>query len=257
MSLENITSLLPPRKASAILGVHISTLKRWDASGKIPTIRTPGGQRLYDVSKFIGASTDKQSPLTNVIYCRVSSRGQTSDLERQKSALQSRYPQHLLISDIASGLNNRRRGLQTILELAMSRNLGELVVTNRDRLSRFGFDIIEKVVRFNGGHILVLNSIGSTPKDELVEDITSILHVFSCRIYCRIYGRRRNKTINRNTEDIAKGTDTETNNLCGGGLPDGVASDESLLLRDTPAREVDGKSGGDALRCANRAGKKA
>ena len=122
----------------------------------------------------------------------------------------------------------------------MSRNLGELVVTNRDRLSRFGFDIIEKVVRFNGGHILVLNSIGSTPKDELVEDITSILHVFSCRIY----GRRRNKTINRNTEDIAKGTDTETNNLCGGGLPDGVASDESLLLRDTPAREVDGKSGG-------------
>lgn len=228
------TRLLPSRKAADILGVHPNTLRNWEDRNDIAVVKTPAGQRLYDVQRFLSERrrhdeiTTHRHDRIDVIYCRVSSRGQLADLERQTNFLRTKYPRHRLVTDVASGLNNKRKGLQTLLELAMSRNIGELVVTNRDRLSRFGFDIIERIVALSGGRVVVLNRIGNTPQSELVEDITSILHVFSCRIY----GRRRHAS----TETKESQTEKEKGeDMCADGLRGGDRPEEQILLRTASA----------------------
>ena len=223
------TRLLPSRKAADILGVHPNTLRNWEDRNDIAVVKTPAGQRLYDVQRFLSERQRHDEITTHghdridIIYCRVSSRGQLADLERQTNFLRTKYPRHRLVTDVASGLNNKRKGLQTLLELAMSRNIGELVVTNRDRLSRFGFDIIERIVALSGGRVVVLNRIGSTPQSELVEDITSILHVFSCRIY----GRRRHASSGTKESQTQK---EKREDLCFDGLRGDDRPEEQILL---------------------------
>jgi hypothetical protein len=101
-----------------------------------------------------------------------------------------RYPNHEIVTDIGSGLNYKRKGLQTILDDAMRGAVEEVVVAHKDRLCRFGFELIQRVVENNQGRIVVCNSVVGSPNDELVDDITSILHVFTCRFY----GRRKYAT---------------------------------------------------------------
>jgi predicted site-specific integrase-resolvase len=171
------------KEASQILGVHPNTLRNWDKQKEIETLRTIGNKRLYNITKFL---KDKNNNLNKEIICyaRVSSRGQKDDLGRQIEYLDSRFPGSRIIKDIGSGLNNKRKGLKTILELGMQGKIETLVVTEKDRLTRFGFEIIEFIIERNGGKILVLNKdLQESKYQELVKDILSIIHVFSCRIY--------------------------------------------------------------------------
>jgi putative resolvase len=170
---------LPSRKASKHLGVHPNTLRHWADTNKIKFIRNPAGQRLYDVASL---EPEPQSNL-QYCYCRVSSYKQKDDLQRQISFLKEKYPNHTIVSDIGSGLNFKRKGLLSILEQASLGNIQEVVVAHRDRLARFGFDLIRWLLEKNGGRILVLDNLTLSPEKELVTDILSILTVFSCRIH--------------------------------------------------------------------------
>jgi putative resolvase len=170
---------MPSRKAASYLGVCANTLRKWADEGKIKHIRNPAGQRLYDVKSIEQSSSTCKS----YCYCRVSSHKQKDDLERQKEFMQEKYPTHNTITDIGSGINFKRKSLLWLLEQASLGNVNEIVVAHRDRLSRFGFELIEWFLTKYNVKLVVLDKSESSPQQELVTDLLSILTVFSCRVH--------------------------------------------------------------------------
>ena len=154
---------LPSREAAKILGLHPHTLRRYADTGIIPYIKTQSGQRRYDVQTYLGNS----KPTTTICYCRVSSHKQSGDLQRQVAFMQQQYPNAEIITDVASGLNYRRKGLAAILERIHQGDKLTLVVAYRDRLARFGTELIEQMLQQNGGELLVLNQRELSPPEEL------------------------------------------------------------------------------------------
>ena len=182
-------SLVPLRKAVEATGLHPNTLRKYADNGTIHSIRNEANQRLFDVDSYIQQTSPKHG--YTVCYCRVSSTKQRDDLDRQVAYMQSLYPQAEVIKDIASGLNFKRKGLKTLLERLMRGDQFTLVVACRDRLVRFGFELIEYLVSLNGGKIVVLSNPKSCPESELTADLLSIIHVFSCRVHgLRKYGKK-------------------------------------------------------------------
>ncbi|MEN8220822.1 MAG: IS607 family transposase [Pseudomonadota bacterium] len=167
------------KEACKLLGLHPNTLRRLADNGKIDFYRTNAGHRRYNVSAYRGL----QRQSATVCYCRVSSPKQRDDLERQIQYMRERYPNAEIVKDIGSGLNYKRRGLKSLLELAMRGEQLQIVVAHKDRLTRFGFELIEWGVQKNGGRIVVLQRTNFSPDHELTNDLLSILHVFSCRMH--------------------------------------------------------------------------
>jgi len=166
-----------------------------DAKGLIETIRTPGNKRLYNVKQFIETKKckeqictnlddlDKQEKL-NLCYVRVSSNNQKDDLMRQKEQMLQKYPNHLIIEEIGSGLNLNKKGIKKIIKLAIAGKINELVVAYRDRLTRFGFELIEELIKdYSKGKLIVLNEKDKIePEEELVKDIMSIMNVYVAKM---------------------------------------------------------------------------
>lgn len=173
--------MVKTKKACEILGVHPNTLRNWAKEGKINYVRQEHGNRLYDVDEFLRRGKGQQR--ARIIYTRVSSKTQKDDLSNQVKYLRERYPDYELIEDIGSGLNFKRKGLNTLLERVMSGGVEEIVVSHRDRLCRFGFDFIRNIASKYNTRIVVLDNTQLSPQEELVRDLVSIIHVFSCRIY--------------------------------------------------------------------------
>ena len=167
------------RKAVALLGVHPSTLRRWATDGRIEHIRSLGGRRLYNVDAFLR----EEVGVGVVCYARVSSYAQKDDLRGQVALLQSRYPEAEIVKDIGGGLNWKRKGLVALLERLHSGEKLRIVVAHKDRLARFGFELIEWLAKQNGGEVVVLDESSCSPEQELTQDILSILDSFSCRLY--------------------------------------------------------------------------
>ena len=170
-----------PRETSEILGISIDRLRRLAENGTISTIRTPGGQRRYDVQGYLDAQTG--TDITTVGYCRVSGEGQSDDLASQVAYLQKHYPEAEIIKDFGSGINFKRKGLRTVLERLLRGDKLRLVVAHWDRLARFGGEVIQFLVEQNGGEVVVLGETVYSPEEELTADLLAILHVFSCRMY--------------------------------------------------------------------------
>ena len=125
-----------------------------------------------------------QHPTHVIVYARVSSRKQQDDLERQVAYLKAKEPHAEVISDIASGLNFKRKGLKAVLERSLQGDKLTVVVAHRDRLARFGFDLIEWLIQRNGGQVVVLSkSAHTSPTDELLQDLLAILSVFAARMH--------------------------------------------------------------------------
>jgi len=182
------------RKAVEILGVHPNTLRSWDKNGKIKTIRTPTGQRLYDISDFM------QQKRRVVCYSRVSSAKQKDDLKRQTAYLKERWPEADFIEDIGSGLNFKRKGLSKLIDQILEGRVEIVVVAHKDRLCRFGFDLFAQLCEKHKTQILVLDNSTMSAAEELTRDITTIIHVFSCRLHGL---RKYNKKIQEDS-DIPK-----------------------------------------------------
>ena len=166
------------REAERRLGVSAATLRRWAKAGKIEHHVTPGGQRRHDVDAHLHGHAE---PVT-VACARVSSPRQRDDLERQVAFLRARYPDAEVVTDIGGGLNWKRRGLVALLERLRAGAKLRLVVAHKDRLARFGFDLVAWFVEANGGEVVVLGHTDSSPERELVEDLPAVVHSFSCRL---------------------------------------------------------------------------
>ena len=205
------------KKASEIIGVHQRTLYLWEKKGLIETIRTTGGKRLYNVEKYLKEKIcndenkekniilcddldklDKEKEKLNICYVRVSSNGQKDDLERQKNMMVKLYPNHKIIEDIGSGLNLNKRGINKIINLAIEGKINELIVAYKDRLTRFGFELIEELIqKYSKGKIVILNEKEQIePEEELVKDVMSILNVY----VAKMNGLRKYNIVNKQTK---------------------------------------------------------
>ncbi|MDT9265303.1 IS607 family transposase [Limnospira sp. PMC 1223.20] len=172
-----------PKEAAQILRVHERTLRRWDENGSIETIRTPAGQRRYNVESYTAKSgSDKRKV---VIYARVSSRAQQSDLNRQVAALSNLYPEAEVVSEIRGGLNFKGKKMLALLGHQLSGDVRMVVVAHKDRLAIWGFDLFRWLCEQNRCSLMVLNQTSLSPEPEMVEDILAILHCFSSRLYRR------------------------------------------------------------------------
>ena len=153
----------------------------------------------------------------NYIYTRVSSKKQLDDLSRQIKYIQERnseYSSYISISDIASGIwfiNHKRKGLQTILDSCIQGVIGEVIVAHRDRLSRFGFDLIKLIIEKAGGTITVIDDTQhKSTEQELTEDLLSIIHIYSCRqMGKRSYSNRPVK-VGQNHVETVSSTEEDT-----------------------------------------------
>lgn len=171
--------MLTSKKTCIKLGIHANTLRKWADNGQIKYVRTPAGQRLYDIDDFLSKSTGRK----RVVYCRVSSKNQKDDLHSQTKYMRAQFPNHECIEDIGSGLNFKRKGFRTLLEQIMSGDVEEVVIAYKDRLCRFGFELLEQVASKHNTKLVVLNKVELSPEDELVKDLLAIIRVFSCRLY--------------------------------------------------------------------------
>ena len=174
-----------PEEACRLLRITNRTLYNWDVKGQLKSTRTKGGHRRYLLSDVIAKTGKEEEPVgRRICYCRVSTRGQKEDLERQIKFFGIKYPNHEIISDYGSGINFKRKGFNTILDAAIKGDIKEIVVTHRDRLCRFGFELVERIIIQHGkGKIVVLNQQETSPQEELVNDLVSIITVFSSRLY--------------------------------------------------------------------------
>lgn len=193
--------LIPLRKAVEITGLHPNTLRKYADNGIIKSKRF-GKNRLFDVGSL--KSIGQKSAV--ICYCRVSSQKQKDDLARQVVYMREQFPNAKIIKDIGSGLNFKRKWLNQILDECLSGVTITLVVAHRDRLCRFGFELIEYLINQNGGEILVLDDSKSSPEEELTEDLLAVLHVFSCRMYglrryCSEIKKDKNLSKHRTEED--------------------------------------------------------
>lgn len=193
------SQFLPTGKACKILGIHPNTLRSWYKSGSIQGFTTDKGRFFVDIRSV---KTNHSQPTTDnkvkICYCRVSSRQQKADLEKQVEHLKAIYPHHEIVKDIGSGLNFKRPGLQKVVEQVLSRNVSEVVVAHRDRLCRFGFDLLQFIFETSGAKLVVLDATQLSPERELQQDLLNILHVFSCRMYgLRKYKKNLRETIQK------------------------------------------------------------
>ena len=200
---------VPPKQFQKHVGVSITTLRRWADTGIVNSIRTPTGRRLFKLP-----NPKKQDELDerkeSIVYIRVSSAKQKDDLERQKAFMAARFPGYRIVSDIGSGINWKRKGLLSILEQAMSGGVREVVVSSRDRLCRFSFELLEWLFQKTGARLTVVESRDQSPEEELSDDLLSIVQIFCCRKN----GRRRYG--DRGKEDqaeVVQGTEVESQHV--------------------------------------------
>ncbi len=181
--------------AQQYYNVSYETLRQWETNGKIKAQKTKGGHRRY----YIPLRTNSNETQINVIYTRVSSYKQKSDLQNQIKFLQQKYPNHKLITDIGSGINFKRKGFISLLEQIIEHKIKEVVVANRDRLTRFGFDFFKYLFKKFGCKLKVVSEEKYNPSKELSEDILAITTVFAAR-----YNGLRKYTKNKKNKNLSK-----------------------------------------------------
>lgn len=185
-------------EAAKRLGVSISTLRRWEAQGRLVPERTPAGHRRYDVCKLAeltGERLASKEQRKTIAYARVSSNDQKADLERQRQVLERFCAQkgweHEIICDLGSGMNCRKKGLVKLLELLVSGRMKRLVLTRKDQLLRFGAELVFSICELKNVEVVIINQ-GEEPsfEEDLEKDVLEILTVFSARLY----GSRSNRS---------------------------------------------------------------
>ena len=185
------------KTVTKILGVTAQTLRNWDKVRKLkPAYITSNGYRYYSEDSILSYTQERKTKKDlNVIgYARVSSKKQIDDLERQvnnlKLYLDNKYKDYDIITDIGSGINYTKKGILSLIDKINKKEVDVIVVLYKDRLLRFGFELVEYFARINNVKIEVLDKINKTEDEELVEDLIQIITVFSCRLQ----GRRKSKT---------------------------------------------------------------
>lgn len=186
-----MSNLVTIKEAAKFLGVSTQTLRRWEREGKgIAVQRTKGGQRRYDLAKMrpLALGSEKLAEGVTLAYARVSSHDQKEDLQRQEKMLEmfcsSKGWSFEIISDLGSGMNYQKRGLRKLLTRIMDGGIGRLVLTHKDRLLRFGAELVFAICEMKGVEIVVINRTDEPSfEEELAADVLEIITVFSARLY--------------------------------------------------------------------------
>jgi len=172
-------------EAAKIKGVSPSTLRRWEAEGKLIPERTESGHRRYSMFQLLGVEPHRAYTIG---YARVSSHEQKQDLERQKEIIKLFCAQkgweHEIIQDLGSGMNYSKRGLKRLLRLITSGEIDRLVLTHKDRLLRFGAELVFSLCEQFGVEIVIINRTEDASfEEDLANDVLEIITVFSARLY--------------------------------------------------------------------------
>jgi predicted site-specific integrase-resolvase len=206
--------LLNIAQASKLLGVADSTMRRWEREGKlIPDERTAGNQRRYKLSSLrpeMGRGVDYDRK--TIAYSRVSSYDQKADLEHQKQFLEmfcaSNGWKFEIISDLGSGMNYHKKGLKRLLEEILDNEVGRLVITHKDRLLRFGAELIFAICEAKEVEVVIINKgEDSTFEEDLAKDVLEIITVFSARLYGS-RSKKNKKLIENMTKAVEDATRT-------------------------------------------------
>jgi predicted site-specific integrase-resolvase len=175
--------------AAKVLGVSITTLRRWEKSGRLNADRTHAGHRRYDLSKIKPElfHIDDLSRKT-IAYARVSSHDQKTDLERQKQVLELYCAKQgwtfEVVADLGSGMNYHKKGLKRLLSDILTGKIGRLVIAHKDRLLRFGAELIFAICAAKNVEVVILNQGEDTTfEEDLAKDVLEIITVFSARLY--------------------------------------------------------------------------
>ena len=184
-------------KFSKEIGVSISTLRTWDKTGYLkPAKVLDNGYRYYSdeqIDKYLNVDSDIDDRKI-VLYARVSTKKQTDDLDRQienlKTYAYTKGYSFELITDIGSGLNYKKEGLKKLIRMICNKEVKKLVILYKDRLVRFGFELIEEVCRINDVEIEIIDNTTVSKEQELTDDLVQIITVFANRLY----GSRSKKT---------------------------------------------------------------
>lgn len=185
------------KKVTEILGVTAQTLRNWDKEGKLkPSYVKSNGYRYYSEESILSYTQERKTKknLNVVGYARVSSKKQSDDLERQINNLNTyisyKYDSFDIITDIGSGINYNNPGLKKLIEKINKKEVDLIIVLYKDRLLRFGFELVEYFAQLNNVKIEILDKIDKNQDEELVEDLVQIITEFSCKIQ----GKRKTKT---------------------------------------------------------------
>ena len=176
-------------KAAKEIGVTVVTLREWEKSGKVSSERTKGGHRRFDLETVLGcASLRKDTEKVTLIYARVSTPSRKNDLDMQKQVLQlycaSKGWKYKVIEDIGSGINYNKKGLLELVRLIESNAIERILINYKDRLLRFGSELIFEICKYHNIEIVVLTEDEEKSyEEELVEDVLSVITVFSAKLY--------------------------------------------------------------------------
>ena len=189
--------ILKPRQVSQILNVSVKTLQNWDKEKKLIAFRDGASDRRYYTEEQINQFIGKQDRISNkiVIYTRVSTNSQKPDMDNQVEFLKTYanakgYIVDEIITDIGSGLNYTRKKWNQLLKDVMNKKISKIIISHKDRFIRFGYEWFNNLCQSFGCDIEVVNNEKTSPEKEVVDDLISIIHCFSCRVY----GLRKYKT---------------------------------------------------------------
>lgn len=202
-------------RAAKALGVTPLTLRRWHESGRlVPDFVTEGGRRRYDLARLRPEQFRAESAESRktVAYARVSSHDQRADLERQAQLLESYCAAqgwtYEIVTDLGSGMNYRKKGLKRLLDEIVEGQVGRLVLTHKDRLLRFGAELVFAICEIKNIEVVILNKGEDTSfEEDLASDVLEIITVFSARLY-GARSRKNAKLLAGMKAAVAEGNDT-------------------------------------------------
>jgi len=171
------------------LGVSVKTLQRWDREGRLTPSRTPTNRRVYTDEHLYQVLPQRRGlGRTTVVYMRVSSQAQKPDMANQRTVLEQFCAARGIavtdwVSEIGGGLNFKRPRFLALVDQIVTNQVAMVVIAHKDRLMRFGFDLFAHLCRRHGCELVVMNTETLSPEQEMVQDLMTITHCFSARLY--------------------------------------------------------------------------
>lgn len=199
-------NIYKPKDFAKMLNVSVKTLQRWDNENTLKAYRNPKGRRYYTHEQYLSfTETSYNINKRIVIYARVSTNNQKDDLNNQVEFLKNYANSkgliiNEIITDIDSGLNYNRKKWNELINDCINQKVQTIIISNKDRFIRFGYDWFERFLLNYGVNIIIVNNDNLSPNEELVQDLLSIIHVFSCKIY----GLRKYKKSISEDKDVSQ-----------------------------------------------------
>lgn len=199
-------NIYKPKDFAKMLNVSVKTLQRWDNENILKAYRNPKDRRYYTHEQYLSfTGTLSKSDKKIVIYTRVSTNNQKDDLSNQVKFLKN-YANanglivNKIITDIGSGLNYNRKKWNELINDCINQKVQTIIISNKDRFIRFGYDWFERFLLNYGVNIIIVNNDKLSHNEELVQDLIYIIHVFSCKIY----GLRKYKKFISEDKDVSQ-----------------------------------------------------